>query len=205
MKDIEKDIEVLGFLSTSINIYTASYYSGVGIFNGVTPNKGFIYIIETDDRQGYINLNDDLYQMVLLPYTVIRIICEFKIGDLTIILCRLIMTPSNRKSNYLHKKMLGIPQPAGAAAKSDSPPVLVGGIGTLEQIMEAKKGKIKDGKRTLVTQVVAKKSSKNIIYPKADMRKVGDMPEDIRKYYGLTKERDDKMVDINNGCHFRIL
>jgi hypothetical protein len=223
MKDIEKDIEVLGFLSTSINIYTASYYSGVGIYNGVTPNKGFIYIIEVDDRQGYINLNDILYQIVLLPYTVIRIICEFKIGDLTIILCRLIKTPSNRKSNYLHKKMLGIPQPAGAAAKSDSPDVLVGGIGTLEQIMDTKKGKLTDKKKTVARLAAApslaslaslaslqspqliKRSSKNIIYPKADIRKVGDMPEDIRKYYGLTKERDDKMVDINNGCHFRIL
>ena len=215
MKDKEKDIEVLGFLSTSINIYTASYYSGVGINNGVTVSKGFIYIIEADDRQGYINLNDNLYQFVILPYTVIKIICEFNIGDLTIILCRLIMTPSNRKSNYLHKKMLGIPQPAGAGAKSDSPPVnLSGGIGTLEQIMVTNKAKLNDKKKGMArlpampavpSPRVAKKSSKNIIYPKADMRKVGDMPEDIRKYYGLTKERDDKMVDINNGCHFRVL
>jgi hypothetical protein len=100
---------------------------------------------------------------------------------------------------------------------------LVGGIGTLEQIMDTKKGKLTDKKKTVARLAAApslaslaslaslqspqliKRSSKNIIYPKADIRKVGDMPEDIRKYYGLTKERDDKMVDINNGCHFRIL
>jgi hypothetical protein len=48
---------------------------------------------------------------------------------------------------------------------------------------------------------------KNIIYPKADLRKIGDMPEDIRNYYGLTltKKNKNKLVDINNGCHFRIL
>jgi hypothetical protein len=46
---------------------------------------------------------------------------------------------------------------------------------------------------------LTKKDSKNIIYPKVDIRRVRDMPEYIRKYYGLTNENIAKMVYINNG------
>jgi hypothetical protein len=47
----------------------------------------------------------------------------------------------------------------------------------------------------------------NIIKPKADMRKIGDMPADIREYYGITlpeQNKNDK-VDINNGCYIRLI
>jgi hypothetical protein len=217
IKDRDLNIEILGFLSTSQNVYTASYYSGIGVHDNGFHDNGFIYIIEADDSQKYINLNDELYQILILPYSVIRLLAAFSYGTLTVIICRLITTPTNTKNNYLHSKLLDIPQPAGAdgaagaAGKSDSPlKNLKGGIGTLKQIMEAKKGTKKgtENWKTLKASNMRPQNSpehKNIIYPKADMRKVGDMPEDIRKYYGLTKERDDKMVDINNGCHFRIL
>ena len=211
MKNRDEDIEILGFLSTSLNMYTASYYSGVG-----TYNKGFIYIIEADDRQGYINLNDQLYQIILLPYSVVKIVMELKFGDVVIVLCRLIMTPAKKVNNDLYNKLLDIRRPAGAATggsgsggsgKNDydtNESGLSGGIGTLKQIMDAKKAQAKAVKAVKATKA-AKASSNHIIYPKADMRKIGDMPESIREYYGLTKEHDDKMVDINNGCHFRVL
>jgi hypothetical protein len=97
----EKDIELLGFLSTSVNMYVASYYSGVG-----ENNNGFIYIIEIDKTHTYINLLDNLYQILLLPNSIIRIIHEFNFGSIRVILCRLIRTPSVKQNNLLYNKLL---------------------------------------------------------------------------------------------------
>ena len=97
----EQDIELLGFLSTSINMYTASYYSGVG-----DTNNGFIYIIEVDKTQTYINLLDNLYQILLLPNSIIRVIHEFNFGAIRVVLCRLIRTPSVIQNNLLYNKLL---------------------------------------------------------------------------------------------------
>jgi hypothetical protein len=49
--------------------------------------------------------------------------------------------------------------------------------------------------------------TKNIIKPKADMRKIGNMPADIREYYGLTltEQNKNEKVDINNGCYVRMI
>ena len=96
-----KEIEVLGFLSTSLNVYTASYYSGVGI-----NNIGLIYIIEVDDTHSYINLKDQLNQILILPQSRIRIIMEFNIGGICVILCRLFRTPSVPQNNLLYDKLL---------------------------------------------------------------------------------------------------
>ena len=96
-----KEIEVLGFLSTSLNVYTASYYSGVGI-----NNIGLIYIIEVDDTHSYINLKDQLNQILILPQSRIRIIMEFNIGGISVILCRLFRTPSVPQNNLLYDKLL---------------------------------------------------------------------------------------------------
>ena len=96
-----KEIEVLGFLSTSLNIYTASFYSGVG-----QNNVGLIYIFEVDDRHTYINLNDLLNQILFLPLSRIRIIMEFNVGGICVILCRLIRTPSIEQNNLLYDKLL---------------------------------------------------------------------------------------------------
>ena len=97
----KEDIELLGFLSTTLNIYTASFYSEVGL-----KGNGFIYIIEVDDTQTYINLNDQLYQFILLPHSIIRIVHEFDYMGITIILCRLIETPTKEQSNELYNKLL---------------------------------------------------------------------------------------------------
>jgi hypothetical protein len=96
-----KDIEILGFLSTSLNMYTASYYSGIE-----TTGTGIIYIIEVDGKRTYINLKDDLHQFLLLPNSIVRIIHEFNYGPICVILCRLFRTPKIENNNKLFNKLL---------------------------------------------------------------------------------------------------
>jgi hypothetical protein len=103
----DNDIEVLGFLSTSVNVQVASRYSGLN-----AHNSGIIYIIEVDDTKTYINLNDQLQQILILPFSRIKIIMEFNVGEVLVILCKLIMTPSNEQNNKLYNKILDIAQPA---------------------------------------------------------------------------------------------
>jgi hypothetical protein len=95
------DIEILGFLSTTLNVYAASFYSGAALMR----SSGFIYIIEVDETQTYINLNDHLYQFILLPHSIIRILHKFYYMGKTIILCRLIKTPTKEQSNELYNKL----------------------------------------------------------------------------------------------------
>ena len=95
------EIEILGFLSTSLNVYTATYYSGVG-----QNNTGLIYIIEIDDTHSYLNLKDLLNQFLILPLSRIRIIMEFNMGGLCVILCRLIRSPTVEQNNKLYDKLL---------------------------------------------------------------------------------------------------
>ena len=95
------DIEILGFLSTSLNVYVASFYSEAALMR----SSGFIYIIEVDNEQTYINLNDHLYQFILLPHSIIRILCTFYYMGITIILCRLIKTPTKEQSKKLYNKL----------------------------------------------------------------------------------------------------
>jgi len=102
----EKDIEILGFLSTSLNMYTASYYSGIE-----TTGTGIIYIIEVDSDQTYINLNDNLLQFLLLPNSRLRVIHDFNYGHISVILCRLFRTPSVANNNKLYNKLLNINPP----------------------------------------------------------------------------------------------
>ena len=82
------------------------------------------------------------------------------------------------------------PGAAGAAGLS-------GGISSMKQIQ----AKMKEHAH------VAHSDTENIIKPKADMRKIGDMPKDIREYYGitLTDKNKNEYVDINNGCHVRLI
>jgi hypothetical protein len=203
MKDRDNDIEILGFLSTSLNVYTASYYSEIWS----KDVSGFIYIIETDDKKGYINLTDNLYQFILLPHSIVRILYEYQVGKLTIILCRLIMTPSTEESRYLYNSLMDIAQPArksdGAADPAGSSGAagaagLSGGISSMKQIQAKMKEHASHAAHTQASQ---------IIKPVKNMCKIGDMPEDIREYYGLTlteKNKNEK-VDINNGCYVRMV
>jgi hypothetical protein len=103
----DNDIEVLGFLSTSFNVQIASRYCGLN-----THNSGIIYIIEVDDTKSYINLNDQLQQILILPFSRIKIVMEFNVGEVLVILCKLTKTPSNEQNNKLYNKILDIAQPA---------------------------------------------------------------------------------------------
>ena len=97
----DEDIEILGFLSTSLNMYTSSYYSGAG-----ENVIGLIYIIEVDETHTYINLKDQLLQFLLLPNSRIRVIYEFNYGEIRVVICRLIRTPSIEMNNKLYRKLL---------------------------------------------------------------------------------------------------
>jgi hypothetical protein len=100
------DIELLGFLSTTLNVYAASFYSEAALMKSRDGGSyGYIYIIEVDDEQKYINLNDNLYQFILLPHSIIRILYTFDYMGIKIILCRLIKTPTKEKNNELYKKL----------------------------------------------------------------------------------------------------
>ena len=100
------DIEILGFLSTTLNVYAASFYSEAALMKSRDGGSyGYIYIIEVDDEQTYINLNDNLYQFILLPHSIIRILYTFDYMGIKIILCRLIKTPTKEKNNELYKKL----------------------------------------------------------------------------------------------------
>jgi hypothetical protein len=101
------DIELLGFLSTTLNVYAASFYSEAALMKSRDGGSyGYIYIIEVDDEQKYINLNDNLYQFILLPHSIIRILYTFDYMGIKIILCRLIKTPTKEKNNELYDKLL---------------------------------------------------------------------------------------------------
>ena len=105
--DKDNDIEILGFLSTSFNIQIASRYCGLN-----AHNSGIIYIIEVDDTMSYINLNDKLQQILILPFSRIKIVMEFNVGEVLVILCKLIKTPTKDQNNKLYNKILDIAQPA---------------------------------------------------------------------------------------------
>jgi hypothetical protein len=101
-----EDIEILGFLSTSLNMYTASQYSGVAV-----NNAGLIYIIEVDETHTYINLNDQLQQFLLLPNSRFRVLLEFNYGKIRVVMCRLIRTPTIKINNLLYNKLLAAHTP----------------------------------------------------------------------------------------------
>jgi hypothetical protein len=113
INDRENDIEILGFLSTTLNVHTASYYSEVGL-----SGNGFIYIIEVDEMHPYINLNDNLYQILLLPHSIIRVVQEFNFGKVKVVLCRLIRTPTIEENCALYDKLLGIDNAATVASQT---------------------------------------------------------------------------------------
>ena len=108
----DNDIEVLGFLSTSFNVQVASRYCGL-----CSSNSGIIYIIEVDDTKTYINLRDQLQQILILPFSRIKIVMEFNVGEVLVILCKLIKTPSPEQNNKLYNKILDIAQPAAPINK----------------------------------------------------------------------------------------
>jgi hypothetical protein len=202
------DIELLGFLSTTLNIYTASFYSEVGL-----KGNGFIYIIEVDDKQTYINLNDQLYQFILLPHSIIRIVHTFDYIGITIILCRLIETPTKEQSNELYNKLLTNTELT--AAKGGFRNTKVEGdyfkqvipkdyinAKVKEQGMRKSSGTKREEKRLILIEETNNEINASISVYKS-MYKFEDLPEDFQKYYG--KQNKGKEVDISNSCHIRLV
>lgn len=196
----KEDIELLGFLSTTLNIYTASFYSEVGL-----KGNGFIYIIEVDDKQTYINLNDNLYQFILLPHSIIRIVHEFDYIGITIILCRLIETPTKKQSNELYNKLLVAAQLGEEDKKTTGgfrkTKAVVGDY--LQQIIPTyKKEKVKEQGMRKSSGTKREEANNKInasISEYKSMYKFEDLPKDFQKYYG--KQNKGKEVDISNSCH----
>ena len=84
----EKEINLISFLSCSFNIYISIDYALNNLTTSVNSNKkGIIYIFRINDQQNYINFNDSLYQIILLPGTKIKIQYEINIGNIKYILC----------------------------------------------------------------------------------------------------------------------
>ena len=202
----KEDIKLLGFLSTTLNIYTASFYSEVGL-----KGNGFIYIIEVDDKQTYINLNDNLYQFILLPHSIIRIVHEFDYIGITIILCRLIETPTKEQSNELYNKLLVAAAPqlgeedkktTGGFRKTKA---VVGDY--LKQIIPTyKKEKVKEQGMRKSSGTKREEANNKInasISGYKSMYKFEDLPKDFQKYYG--KQNKGKDIDISNGCHIGLV
>jgi hypothetical protein len=111
------------------------------------------------------------------------------------------MTPTKEENHELYNKLLGISQPARKSDSDDAAAgISTGGIYSMKQIKE----KLKDSAAHAAYAAHASHTN-TIIKPQKDVRKIGDMPADIREYYGLTDEKDNKHVDINNGCHVRLV
>jgi hypothetical protein len=202
------DIELLGFLSTTLNIYTASFYSEVGL-----KGNGFIYIIEVDDKQTYINLNDQLYQFILLPHSIIRIVHTFDYIGITIILCRLIETPTKEQSNELYNKLLTNTELTAAKGGFRQTnvdddylkqviPIDYIKAKVKEQGMRKSSGTKREEKRLILIEETNNEINASISVYKS-MYKFEDLPEDFQKYYG--KRNKGKEVDISNSCHIRLV
>jgi len=202
MLDSKDDIEILGFLSTTLNIQVASLYSRCHLQNNC-ETESCIYIIEVDESKTYINLNDNLYQFLLLPYSIIKIVYEFYYMEIKIILCSLIKTPTREQSKELYDKLL---------QKKD----IMAGKGGGEMTRQLNEVSDVD-KEILPTKVIEKQLPKSLgtrreeankeinasISHYKSMYKFEDLPKDFQKYYG--EQNEGKMFDISNGCHIRLV
>jgi hypothetical protein len=139
------------------------------------------------------------------------------------------MTPTKEENNALYENLLGMfPADAGAAgaAASSASPKLSGGLHSMNGMyanaaaaaaaaanpkairsLMAKQGRFTANAANAVRSANSHSGAKDIIKPKADMRKIGNMPADIREYYGLTltEQNKNEKVDINNGCYVRMI
>ena len=204
--DMENDIEILGFLSTTLNIYTASLYSRCYL---QTETESCIYIIEVDESKTYINLNDNLYQFLLLPHSIIRILYTFDYMGITIILCRLIETPTTTQNNELYDKLLQ--KPAVMEGKGGK------GVSTRQEGVESVffkrllSTKVKEEELPKSSGTEMDEANKEInafISQYNFMYKFKDLPNDFQKYYEEQVEGkfdENEEIDIYNGCHFRLI
>ena len=205
--DMENDIEILGFLSTTLNIQVASLYSRCHL---QTETESCIYIIEVDESKTYINLNDNLYQFLLLPYSIIRILYTFDYMGITIILCRLIETPTTEQNNELNNKLIQKPAvmegKGGKGVSTRQQRVVVSNF--LERLLPTKVKEEELPKSSGTERDEANKEINAFISQYNYMYKFKNLPKDFQKYYKEQVELpfdENEEIDIYNGCHFRLI
>jgi hypothetical protein len=84
--------------------------------------------------------------------------------------------------------------------------LLSGGIMSIKD-MTKQGARIKsDTDKAIIDHMKIYEAFKNIpISESKDMRKMGDMPKDMREYYGGGKEEKGKYINISNNTHFRFV
>jgi hypothetical protein len=91
----DTEVQVLSFLSCSFNIYISIDYAtqNTNRFTSRYDTSGVIYIFKIDKNIEYINFNDGLYQIILLPGQVIKIKQEINIAKITYVFCEIVNNP----------------------------------------------------------------------------------------------------------------
>jgi hypothetical protein len=90
----EKKMYTTSFFSTTFNLNIGFFYSKLK----------FIYIFELSENIKFINLNDNLYQIIFSPGTEIEIIGNFKYKNIIFFMCKIIKSPSiDYITNYIEK------------------------------------------------------------------------------------------------------
>jgi hypothetical protein len=91
----DTEVQVLSFLSCSFNIYISIDYAtqNTNRFASRYDTSGVIYIFKIDKNIEYINFNDGLYQIILLPGQVIKIKQEINIAKITYVFCEIVNNP----------------------------------------------------------------------------------------------------------------
>jgi len=104
----QNEMNLLSFLSCSFNIYISIDYATCNIAtSSVKKNKGIVYVFKINKNMKYMNFNDGLFQILLLPGTKIFIKKEFIIGNIMYVLCHV---DNNDNVNFGRKLLQNIGQ-----------------------------------------------------------------------------------------------
>ncbi len=102
----QTEMNLLSFLSCSFNIYIAIDYATNNITTSVVKrNKGIVYVLKVNKYIKYINFDDNLFQIILLPGTKIIIKKELYIGNIMYVLCHI---DNNDNVNFSRKVLENI-------------------------------------------------------------------------------------------------
>ena len=86
----KSEINLVSFLSCSFNIYISIDYALNNLMDSVKIyEKGIVYVFKIEKHQNYINFDDGLFQILLLPGTKIIIREEINIGHIKYVLCHI--------------------------------------------------------------------------------------------------------------------
>ena len=103
----QTEINLLSFLSCSLNIYISINYATSNLTGNNRKKKGIIYIFKVSKDIKFVNFNDGLYQILLLPGTKIIIKNEINIGNILYVLCHV---ENNDNINFARKVLQNMQQ-----------------------------------------------------------------------------------------------